>query len=223
MPITAATGVAFANDLFTDTAATYLENHVANSGGAWAARSGTHVAAISSAGRVYPLAGATTRIFSLSDVPISADYDVRGTIYQASSALGARWGMLGRYSPTGGHNGYLAWWVSNSASNALVTLAKYVNGVASILGQTAALAGYVIAPGTSKVLELRMRGTTIEAWFDGVLIWSFTDTSHAAAGLTGCYTGATMTATTGPQLDTFTAQDTTAQSSVAPSQGIWVG
>lgn len=178
----------FASDTFTDTAATLLSAHTPSGGGSWSQHaSASATAAIDSTGGRAQTNSAGTSLnaaYLLSPTPPSADYSVFATIVRVSTGTGnPACEVIGR-----GANGtgstltcYLAGHEINAGTQRW-RLRKLVNGSATTLSSTVTA---TLTQDQAYQVELRMAGTTVSLYVDGVLTITATDSDVTAAGLSG--------------------------------------
>lgn len=194
----------YVNDTFTDTALVALPSHVGETGATWAyntANAATLV--ISDANRVRPDTIGNGYAYA-SGVPASADYDVTATIRKFSSVgTATNIGIVGR-SSTGVATFYYAHYNDGAAQ---WQLARLITGGNSTLGSAA----QALTLGQDYVLKLRMVGSAISLYVDGVLtIGPITNTEITQVGLGGVKCGggtATATNSTGYHIDNFSVID----------------
>lgn len=183
----------FVNDTFTDASGTLLEAHTGEVGATWLKNTSFAAGslAISSANRCRDnTASAGASVYTASGTPPGADYSVFGDI--ACVSLVGEAGVFGRSSTTG-----TAWyWARYMAATTQWELLVDLTSLGTF-PQT-------LTPGTTSALELRMAGTAIGLYVDGVLRVSATNSAHAGAGLAGAW-GSNATNTTGIHLDNFRA------------------
>jgi hypothetical protein len=187
-----------ATDRFTGTSYSDLHNHTAEQGGKWVRHPATSTSRFYLySGKVYAgaVSGSAGALFYLPVVPFSADYSVFCD-YNIKTMTG-HMGLAGRIHATNNTH-YL---IYADPANVWV-LAKRVNGVLTVLNNSINTDG----AGTYE-LELRMTGTTIAWYVDGVLIADETDSSITAAGYGGLRAGSSSTSTTGKHVDNFTIVD----------------
>jgi hypothetical protein len=186
------------SDAFVGTNYSDLHNHTAEQGGKWVRHPATSTSRFYLySGKVYAgaVSGSAGACFYLPVVPFSADYSVFCD-YNVKTMTG-HMGLAGRIHATNNTH-YL---IYADPANVWV-LAKRVNGVLTVLNNSINTDG----AGTYE-LELRMTGTTIAWYVDGVLIGDETDSSITAAGYGGLRAGSASTATTGKHVDNFTIVD----------------
>lgn len=193
-----------ASDSFTGTNWTDLHNHTAEKGGTWLRNAATPTARFylyggkTHCGQIQGSAGAA---LYLPVVPASPDYSVFCDI--TISTMIGHVGIAGRMSAT--QNTY--YFVYPDPANVWV-LGKRVAGALTVLNNS------INTPGVGTYeLELRMTGTTIAFYVDGVLQADETDSSITAAGFGGVRSATVNDAGTGKHIDNFTIVD----SSTAPS------
>lgn len=107
-----------------------------------------------------------------------ANYTVSGIAKTGTTGSSNRVGVLGRWVETLGGNGYRL----RIQGDAVVRLEKVVNGTAFDL-DVDSIAGF--SGSTYYTLDLKMNGSTIEGYIDGVLKCSATDSDHTSAGVPG--------------------------------------
>lgn len=121
----------------------------------------------------------------LMNAPGTADYTVRAAFRISGSATGqqSRWGVGVRCTFGTTFSGYVLQYLGDAASNLYLT--KYTNGAGSNLKgplsvTTLLTAG--VSAGDVVRLQLDIWGSMITAWVNGIVVWSFQDTSFTAAG-----------------------------------------
>lgn len=157
------------SDSFTGTNGTQLASHATDTGNVWTLRTGNlEIQSNKLVSNTHPSIGTLSAL-----VPASADYDVSVdvTITNAQNAIG----VTGRHS-TSDTTFYHFRWLNNNYE-----LYLFVSGSPTLLGTVAG------ALSVSDVvrLRLRMRGSTISGWANGVSKISVTDTTIATAGVPG--------------------------------------
>jgi hypothetical protein len=187
-----------ATDRFTGTNYSDLHNHTADQGGRWVRHPATSTSRFYLySGKVYAgaVSGSAGACFYLPVVPFSADYSVFCD-YNIKTMTG-HMGLAGRIHATNNTH-YL---IYADPANVWV-LGKRVGGVLTVLNNS------INTPGTGTYdLELRMTGTTIAFYVDGVLQADETDSAITAAGYGGLRAGTTNDATTGKHVDNFSIVD----------------
>lgn len=188
-----------ARDTFTGTSWSDLHNHPAEKGGQWARNATTATARFylyggkTHCGQITPGTGAA---FYLPVVPASADYSVFCDI--TIKTMIGHVGLAGRMVT----NADTYYFIYPDAANVWV-LGKRVNSALTILNNS------INTPGIGTYqLELRMTGTTIAYYVDGVLGASETDSSITAVGRGGIRSATTNDAATGKHIDNFRIVDT---------------
>lgn len=160
----------------------------------------TQSIALTGTKRVYSNVASGRAIYINSWVPPSANYVVSSLTNYQSSIFSTQYGLCGRLDPSA-FTCYLLLWDDGTPTT--FDLYKVVAGSGTFLtGATTA-----VVPGTSRLIQLTMNGSTISAQYNGVTICSTTDTSITAAGFAGLSTQNQMTATTGMQGGAFYAGD----------------
>lgn len=186
--------MAFASETFSYTAGTTLQSNNA----AFVLQTGyTLSPVISSAGRLRG-SGAGNFVVRNTTAPASADYSVFSDLVVLLED-GTNAGVTGRASASA-QTFYMARLVTGTGWQ----LYKFIAEAATQLGSTSVETG--IAAGTTKRLELRMAGTTISLYVDGVLKITVPDASITAAGFSGIYTNSGED-TTGIHIDNWSAVD----------------
>lgn len=188
--------MSFIVDSFTDTSGTSITAHNAEAGGAVTANTAFvgSAAIISNANRLRGNFSGNT-IMEYAATPPSADYDVQADLYVASISSAA--GLCGRSSTTAGTY-YLFDYESGSLAWNLYAISNGSN-VAHV-SQSASL-----TIGNTYTMKLSMRGSTINAYVNGVLTLTIVDTTIVNAGTVGFFFGGSSTNTTTFHLDNFSA------------------
>jgi len=169
----------FASDTFTGTPTTELSAYSAS----WVQDTPNYSTAnIGTEAGTYAVAYQSIEaIYTHSATPPSADYSVFGTISTlVASGAAYIYGVIGR-KVSGADTFYLAYF---DYLNSRLRLYRYTANAPTQLGSDVAA---TIAQGASKSLELRMTGSTIGVYLDGVVQISLSDTNIAAAGNAGLY------------------------------------
>lgn len=171
----------FLYDTFTASDGTLLVNapHSPETGGAWSL--GVHNAGDDTFITSNRLRGAAVgdSYFENAATPPSADYDVEALVYFISTGTSFRAGVLGRVDKAG-INYYRAWYNGNSGN---WELDKNVGGSVTNLGT------FADSPSATntRIVRLKMTGTSIEVFIDGVSrIGPVTDSAVSAAGKVNC-------------------------------------
>ncbi|MCU1501206.1 MAG: Laminin sub domain 2, partial [Ilumatobacteraceae bacterium] len=192
-------------DTFTGTAGVTLQARSGEIGATWTKQLplSTADALITSAGRIRKNGSSAFAVYSASGVPTGADYAIEADVFVASSVVNDRIGILGRVDPAIANGTFYA--ASYSRASQTWVLAKVVNGVQTMLAQTAAQA---LAVGTTYRLTLDMNGTTIRLLVNGAQQLSSIDAAITTAGRGGVVMGDGVNATalsdtTGMHLDNF--------------------
>lgn len=198
----------FVTDSFTDVAGTLLISHTGEVGATWtknvAASDGGNHAVISNEGRLYCDNTADVQAMYASGVPPTANYSVFATFF-VKSVIDQSVGICGRMN-TGSADYYSVIYTSTSGT---WSLAKVLSGSFSGIGSNWV---QTIPTGQSVLAELRMIGTALSVYINGVLRISATDSSILTAGRASLRVGnssasAAATNTTGAHLDNFAATD----------------
>ena len=193
----------FVCDTFTDTADTELSLHTGETGATWTAHPSSGVASnITDANRLRMTASEDTggSDYYASGSPASADYEVEGVLYVKSVINES--GVLGRVDSTT-TTWYEAMYLAPSTEWRLLSR---VNGTPTTnLGTFT----QVLSTETAYTVTLRMVGSAISLWVDGVERVSATNTDVTAAGRAGVRFWGTGTPsnTAGLHLDLITATD----------------
>jgi hypothetical protein len=214
----------FVQDSFTDTAAVALASHTPEVGGPWVLHPSNAAGfEISDANRVRPnLIG---NGYAYATGTPGTDYDVKADFRKRSSVgTGTQFGITGRMSTTVVTMYYLHY----NDGAAQWQMGRVVTGGNATLGTFA----QALTIDQNYAITLRMQGTAISAYIDGVLrIGPITDANIAAAGKGGIKSAgsvATASNTTGYHIDKFLAQDipvvasTYKDSGSIGASGLWV-
>jgi hypothetical protein len=148
-------------------------------------------------------------------VPGSPDYAVRLTVRVFSDNNLCGLGPAGRIA-TGANTAYF--FRLNESSNTF-DLSRVVAGTG---GTIQSVASGALSAGQEFVLELRMVGTAIEGWVDGVLTCSGTDANIAAAGRAGMRALSTTTDTTGLHGDGWQVDDLAVAGGGQPPRTLYI-
>lgn len=185
---------AFVNDTFTDVDATAITSHTGETGATWTTY--TQISGSTSMkivnNRAYTATGGETNAAYASGSPPGADYSVFGIVVPKSLIGSSNICICGRLN-TGANTLYRL-----ILDTGQLFLRKTVAGTGTTLGTP-----YSITPNIdqSYQLELRMTGTTLEGYLDGVLRTSATDASISAAGKVGLTINLGGSSTTGFHMD----------------------
>ena len=176
---TQAAGIAiinFANDTFTAANGTLLQNHVSDSGATWTKSTGGGASNLTvDTDRIYsPVNGSGWTPYYTSALSTNADYDIQADI-RAPYSGASSFHVCGRIA-TNSLDAYCA-----GLNNGVWKLYKRVGSTITLLGQ------YVgdISGANAATVMLRMRGTQLEVYINGVNRISATDSSLTAAGRAG--------------------------------------
>lgn len=196
--------MSFVVDSYTDVSGTSITSHTSETGGPVTANTAfaTSAALISNANRLR--GNATTVVMYYGGTPSSADYDVQADVYVASIANGA--GVCGRMI-TSAATYYLFDYEAGSTAWVLYSIVA-----GSTITRLTSSASLTI--GNTYTMKLTMRGTTISAYVNGVLLLQMVDTNITAAGKAGFFFGGTSTDATTLHLDNFSA---TVQQTLPPT------
>lgn len=200
----------FVTDSFTDTSGTNIESHTGEVGATWVehtALAGGQLV-ISDANRVRSNSSTADMVYA-SGLPASADYSVFGTIVMRSDNNGSAMGICGRLA-TGADTCYLFRY--NTSGTNQWQLLRLSGGASSTIQAVNA----TITVDQAYAIELRMTGSTIEGYVDGVLTCSGTNSDVTAAGRAGIRTAGTASNTAGVHLDNFSAADPAAATFAPP-------
>ena len=195
LTLTVAGGQGNVVDEFTDTAGTTLAAHAPSGGGAWSAGVG-NMPVINDANGCR--AGGTAETWTLhSKQPPSADYSVYALVVARLVGTDNQIGVGGRIAD-GATAGYSA--VLRHAATGTVRLIKRVASTSSQLQSVS----FTLTNDQAYLLELRMSGTSIKVFVDGVEVCSRTDADVTDAGRAGVFLdGAGTQDNTCPYIDYF--------------------
>jgi hypothetical protein len=175
---TTGTATTYVSDSFTGTDGTALASHPADTGGAWVddqsglQLSGNHVNSRQLFGDARS---------HMTTAPSTADYDVSMDILWSGATSDAILGVVGRGDGVQFRgNGYMAYYDAGNNRWALVKLTGYNSTTLAIYPQT-------YTRGQTHALKLRMVGTAITVYVDGVSRISVTDSSVSAINNAGIY------------------------------------
>lgn len=184
----------FVKDTFTGTAATTLEAHTGETGATWTKDSTLSAGqlVISDANRIRGNTAGQAVLDNASGTPGSADYTVSAKLRFVTSVAGPYIGPVARSS--GSFSFYMA--VLEAGD---INLLKFPSGTS--LGSYA----FTPAAGTDYLVALKVTGTTIKVYLDGVERISATDSSITAAGKAGVIAFDAVTNTTGIHMDAVAA------------------
>ena len=111
-----------------------------------------------------------------SGTPATADYDVSATVNIAASSPNQSTGVMGRC--VDGSSTFTYYNFSYSRATGQYSIGTDATSLVAVSG----------SPSTgSHVFMLRMRGTTISGWVDGVQVCTVTDSTYTAAGVPALY------------------------------------
>lgn len=184
----------FATDLFGDATSVLISTRAMATGQNWVLHAALNSGTISTTGDGRAFASADNTAY-VSDVNAATpDYIVRSNVRAESVISGFEVGVIGRASPTA----LTFYWVRYyyDGSNHKIELLKFVAGSFTQLNSTNLAGGQILSAGQSGLLELRMSGTSISSWWQGVQIASATDSGISTAGRYGIF-GSSGTSTTG--------------------------
>lgn len=192
-------------DNFTDVNNTLLTAHTGEIGATWT-KHGTGAGFIRiNTNRIYN-AGAQfdEAMYYGSGVPQTADYDVEGTVYVASTA-DSLISVMGRLS-TSANTFYQAFhYKESSGPTNIWALGKRVAGVSTTLGTYT----QVLSAAQSYRVRLEMRGTTLRVYVDDVERISTIDSSITAVGRAGVrvYSDVVPSSSTGLHMDSINVHE----------------
>ncbi len=162
-------------DTFTDTAGTLLSAHTPDGGGSWSISTGGSDGVITASNTLRP-GGASATGGLHSATPPSANYSVYGKVIAKNLGVDHRIGVAGRMVGDDRYSVHLRGLAGT------FRLMKNVGGVGNQLAVSSSIT--VVNEGVYAI-ELRMSGSTLEGYVDGVLKLSATDTDLTAAGNAG--------------------------------------
>lgn len=168
--------MAFATDAFAGTTNTELSAY----SGVWSKQSGYSADIHIGVGGQYACCfnSSTVGCYQHSASPAGADYSIQADIKRlAASSYTPRMGVCGRMAA----GAQTLYWTYHSDTTNTTKLYKTVAGAQTELGSYA----NTLTTGVAQTHELRMTGTTIELYIDGVQRVSVTDSSITAAGKAG--------------------------------------
>jgi hypothetical protein len=184
----------FLTDTFTDTNAVALTSHTGETGATWTTQTGQTGIATIQTNRIYHSGGGRA-VVQASGTPASADYDVTATLRLVSGVNGDV-GVIGRASTSA--NTFYTAYVLRSGTTYQIALVRCVAGTLTALTGTNFVGITAPTVGTDHTLTLRMVGSAISAYWDGVLTTGpLTDTNITAAGKAGTFSDIVVTTTTG--------------------------
>jgi hypothetical protein len=187
------------SDTFTGEADnTALAAHTGEIGATWTLRSGTGFQ-LSAIGRAFPVGSGFT---TASGAPSTPDYEVSADVFLPASGTKQPVGLMGRWNASATSDGYLL----RLDSTNKIQLYRYLAGAAVQIGADVTIVPPT-AGGTPKNIKLRMIGSTIETWYDGVRTHQITDTNITRVGLAGLRSGGAGSLTTGYHLDNIAVQN----------------
>lgn len=184
----------FASDVFTDANGTDLNAHTPDVGGSWTKNQST-ITIQSNRTQGSLFAGA---YYSNNGTPNSADYDVSADITFVTAAGSGLAGVQARVAGGAHFNTYVALY---DAGNNRYELRRYSAGALSSLGTSA----YTYAQNETHTIKLRVNGSQITMFVDGVSLIDVSNGDISAAGLAGIYHE--DSATHALALDNFVAGD----------------
>jgi len=182
----------FYNDTFTGASdADNLATHVGEIGATYALLTGTD-AKLTAAGRCYPAGTGATKS---SGVPFSADYSVFAEVQNLGGTIRAI-GIGGRWKNQATMEGYMVRFVDTTGT---IQCYRYVAGTPTQLGTTQTVTLPASGGVETKLMELRMAGTSIKVIYDGATIVDVTDSGVSDAGFAMIRGAGTASTTTGLQ------------------------
>lgn len=190
----------FAQDAFTDTDNTLLENHTGETGATWTKHglTGTGSAQITNANRLQN-GTANSVIYTASGTPPSASYGVSFTFRMITDVNDVA-GVAGRLASTTVGNGYIAY----AFGGIQYKLSRVDAGVETVLGSV----DEVYSTGTDYTGKLDITDGAKRFLVDGVQKITSADNTYTAAGLAGVlFNTVAGSDTTGTHLDNFVASD----------------
>jgi hypothetical protein len=198
----AAAATPFVYDTFTDTDGTLLTAHTGETGATWALATGSASGITITSNRMYnTVVGA---YYYASGTPPSADYEVEAVVRVVTNLTGSTTVMaVGGRMSTSARTAYLACADVTAAGALRIRIQSRINNTIGTLN----VVNSVTTPtaGTDHTLKLKMLGSAISAWWDGVQVSSGTSTEITAAGKAGVYGNAVSTTSTGHHFDSITA------------------
>lgn len=169
----------FAQDTFTDAGGTPITSHTPEIGGSWSLHgsSGCNGAAafqINTGNALHATVSDASTIVYNNGVPPNANYSVQAQVHTATASSNVAAGPAGRIQ-TGSCNLYGVFWYYT-----YWYLGKWVNGNRSSLGTYTG-----DAPNTTRTVQLKMTGTSVQVYVDGNLRIDATDSDISGAGRAG--------------------------------------
>src|SRR6516225_237587 len=161
--------MSFVSDTFADANGTLLTAHTGQTGATWAFNPNWSGNFTIESNQAFVISNAVAVLYA-SGVPSSADYDVQAT-FNFVSPVGFC-GIMGRLSATA-NNWYwvyydgTGWFLDRGGNNTIGSHPQQV------------------AVGSTHVVKLSMRGSTITVFVDGIQIIQVTDTGNPSAGHAG--------------------------------------
>lgn len=206
-------GVSFVQDTFSSgVQGSPLDTRVGEGGAVWSQRSSlaTGVLVITNTGRCRPLSVRPNGSFYYaSGLPLGADYRVIADITKLSALPLASMDIVARISLNTDTRYGARYSTENTPG---WTMYKVVGGTSAALGSQF---NDTIPDGTTRQMELRVRGSDIQLLVDGTSRISVTDSSitlPGVVGVGGVNIGGTATDSTGLAMDNFNASTLTSVS-----------
>lgn len=201
----------FVNDTFTDTNGTTLTSHTGEAGATWATHPSFGALAQIRSNRLGLTTASTAAAYYSSGIPASGEYDLEWDIVLlASNATDFTCELYGRFDTTvNTHYDILHDRLSNQW-----TLRKVI----SSSGTTLATAPQTLSTNTTYRVKFSIRDYVKIAYVDGVEIARTNDNSITGAGRGGLLlTMNSVSDTTGPQIDNYSATDVNSSAIIVPN------
>lgn len=185
----------FLNDTFTDTNAVLLENHTGETGATWTKHGSFASGSFTvQTNRIYQ--SANPSLYYASGTPSLANYYIESVVRIVSTAACDLFVCCGRINTGANTKYYISYNTLADGVSPGIKLRKTVNGTDTALGT-----GFYVQPGGFNVgqdytFKLDMNGSTIDAYIDGVLVLTATDSSITATGRAGVSGGSPNGTTT---------------------------
>jgi len=203
----------YIQDTFKAANGTLLVNHTSDSGTSWAILYGSSTTTIDASNDgVYSTTD--SNMYNKGSIP-TADYMVQATILAGKYSPADNLCITGRVNPGAGHR-YAA--IYNGAGWGLYAIENEETQIGiPVGGSTAASVPATLTPGQTYVIQLRMQGTAISMYVNGVLVLSATSSISdiSAAGYAGLETSGDGPTPGG----SFEVLDWSVQSLPLPSSG----
>ncbi|HUP62168.1 MAG TPA: C25 family cysteine peptidase [Thermoanaerobaculia bacterium] len=173
----AAAQTLFVSDSFTESSNQLLESHTPEIGGAWTREvGGSGLVVVASADFITPNLNNDYNRYTNAAVPPATEYSIGVAFEVTNPSVNNLVDLVGRWDPATS-TGYLA----RVQGNGTVTLALFVNGVATVLSTSTG----TVTTNTAHLLVFTIEDDLKAVYVDGVLRASSTDNTVTAANFVG--------------------------------------